>query len=52
MSSISGIIASSGQVAAKAQPAVVIPPTNTNVLLPPSSSGQPLGMKLVNNPAY
>ena len=46
---VSGIIASSGQVAAVAQPAVVIPPSNTNVVPPPSSSGQPLGVQPVNN---
>ena len=33
-SSISGIIASSGQVAAIAQPIVVIPPTNMNFVPP------------------
>ena len=49
MSYVSGIIASSGQVSAVAQPAVVNPPTNTNVVNPPSSSGQPLGVQPVNN---
>ena len=34
-SSVSGIIASLGQVAVVSQPAIVIPPTNTNVV-PPS----------------
>ena len=33
-SSVSGIIASLGQVAAVTQPTVVIPPTNTNVIPP------------------
>ena len=50
-SSVSGIISSSGQVAAVAQPTVVIPPTNTNFIPTPSSSGQPLGVQPVNNPA-
>ena len=48
-SSVSGIITSLGQVAAVAQLAVVIPPTNTNVVPPPSSSGQPLGVQPVKN---
>ena len=51
MSSVSGIISSSGQVAAVAQPAVVIPPTNTHVVSPPSSTGEPLGPQPVNNMA-
>ena len=50
MSSVSVIITSSGQVLSIAQPAVLIPPTNTNVVNPTSSSGQPLGVKPVNNP--
>ena len=48
-SSVSGIIASSGKVASIAQPVVVIPPTNTNVIPPASSSGQPLWVQPMNN---
>ena len=50
MSSVSGIIASLGQVATVSQPAVVIPSTNTDVAPPPSISGKPLGVQPVNNP--
>ena len=51
-SSISVIISSSGQVAAVAQPTVVIPPTNTNVVPTPCSIGQPLGPQPFNNTTY
>ena len=50
-SSVSGTISSSGQVAAISQPTVVIPPTNTNVVPPPSSLGQPSGVQPINNPS-
>ena len=48
---VSETLPSSGQVAAVAQPTVVIPPTNTNVVPPPSSSGKPLGVQPINNPS-
>ena len=44
-------MASSGQVAVVAQPTVVIPPTNTHVVPPPYSTGQPLGPQPINNTA-
>ena len=48
---ISGTMSSSGQVALIAQPTMVMPPTNTYLVPPQSSTIQPLGSQPVNNTA-
>ena len=43
---ITGVVASNGQTSSIEKSTVYVPPTHTNVVNPPSSSGQPLGHNL------
>ena len=48
-----GFSTSTRQTFAIGQPTMVVPPTHINMVNPPSSSGQPLGVKpAVNQPSW
>ena len=53
MSSVSGVSTSFRQTSIARQFAMFVPPTNTNMVNPSSSSGQPLGLQpIVNQPFW
>ena len=49
MLSVSGVVTSTRKTSTTGKSVVYVPPTHTNMVNPPSSSGQPLGVKPVVN---